>query len=484
MATKGRRAAIYARLSQDRGLEKVSVPRQVNECTELASRLGWEVVEKFQDRDVSASNRTAKRPGYGGLLEALRSGRVNAVLARETSRLYRRPRQLEDLIELIEGKGVEIATVYEGEIDLSTSNGRMMARIRVSVDKQESERLGDRVTSAKKQARAEGKWLGGGRRPYGYNIIDEPGKPRRFTVNRTEARVIRETARRIIGGDSLHRVSVELNERDVRTAGGNRWRPAHLKRLLVRNLPSATFPAILKDNERAVLGARLANAKQKVGRPSGARRYVLTGLVSCSKCGSKMIGSGGNDGNGRRYELYRCASRTGGCGEVSVGALRLEKYVHTRMVNEAGKVILAHRDPEPAEADDLILGTMADLEKRLDALAGDLGLSERVLAARSHAIERELDSLRSKLAAPRDTARPEDPHEVLALTRRLYAKWANRELSDAEVLAVHAAIASVVREVRILPKATKSNPDGVGSGLDERVVIEYRNGETGRRRAR
>jgi hypothetical protein len=38
-----------------------------------------------------------------------------------------------------------------------------------------------------------------------------------------------------------------------------------------------------------------------------ARRYPLTGLITCSLCGQKLMGSGGT---------YRCVVMSGGCGKI------------------------------------------------------------------------------------------------------------------------------------------------------------------------
>ncbi len=464
MVSRGRRAGIYARLSQDRGLEKVSVPRQIDECRVLAERNGWEVVEVFEDRDVSASNRNAKRPGYDALLEALRSGRINAVLARETSRLYRRPRQLEDLIDLIEGKGVEIATVYEGEVDLSTSNGRMMARIRVSVDKAESERLSERTRSAKKEARANGKWLGGGRRPYGYDIIDEPDQPRRFVINKDEAKVVRELARRITSGETLHRVTLDLNQRGVTTAGGKRWRPAHVKRLLERDLPPA-FPPILKEDERLVVVGRLANMTTKKGRPEGARKYILSGLALCASCNTKMTGTGGKSGTahgGYYFESYRCDFQDGGCGK-SIGARRLEAFVRQELSET--DIILKRPRVVSSSDDDAVIAEMKEIGTRLEALASNLDLTERQLAARSRALEARYEELQSKLAVPQDAA-PTEPKWPLLFT--WIAQGNKPGLPEAKVLAIRDAIAAVIRRIKVRPR------NGAGEDLSKRVEIEWR----------
>ncbi|MGH2650843.1 MAG: hypothetical protein ACRDHK_06490 [Actinomycetota bacterium] len=54
----------------------------------------------------------------------------------------------------------------------------------------------------------------------------------------------------------------------------------------------------------------------------------------------------------------------------------------------------------------------------------------------------------------------------MANVKKFYTAWANRELSEAKVLAMHDLIATVVRQVRVFPRQAR--------GLDERVAIEYR----------
>jgi site-specific DNA recombinase len=474
MVSRGRRAATYARLSQDRSLEKVSVPRQIEECRGLAERNGWEVVEVFQDRDVSASNRNAKRPGYDALLRALRQGHVNAVLSRETSRLYRRPMQLEELIDLIEGKGVEISTLYEGEVDLSTPNGRMMARIRVAVDKQESERLGERVLSAKRQGRAVGKLLGGGRRPYGYRR--EPGNG--LVIDEVEAAIIREAARRVIEkGETVNRIAVDFNARDIPTSGGLRWRPMHLRRLLVSPLHAGIvshdgaelgpgqWPAILSADEHRVLVARLARKSEigesETGERLGARKHVLSGLVFCGKCHTKMYSADG---------MYRCSATNGGCNKISVSSRRLESYVHDAALDHGEKVARRAVDDsheEPGPSDDEVTAEMVRLEAesyQIGELLGEGKLLPKIAVTASTRIEKRLEDLRSQLSKPTSAQPPKE--ELAHLTLGLLDRWEKRSLTPADAAKLNATFEGHIRRILV-------GPGSRGSDLDDRVAIEW-----------
>src|SRR5271156_1510716 len=123
-----RRAAIYTRISEDKTGQKAGVTRQLEDCTALADRLGWEVVDTFDDNDISAYS-GKRRPRFEDLLEAMRTRQVDAVLCWDTTRLYRSMKDLERFIEIADAARVSIKTVQSGELDLSTSAGRMVARI-------------------------------------------------------------------------------------------------------------------------------------------------------------------------------------------------------------------------------------------------------------------------------------------------------------------------------------------------------------------
>jgi hypothetical protein len=58
------------------------------ECLDLAKRLGYDVVEVFEDNDISASTKSPReRPGYSEMLNLARAGHFDAILAYSNSRL-------------------------------------------------------------------------------------------------------------------------------------------------------------------------------------------------------------------------------------------------------------------------------------------------------------------------------------------------------------------------------------------------------------
>ena len=119
-----RSAAVYVRISQDRGGAGLGVQRQEKECRALAERLGWTVTEVYCDDDISAfSGKPSSRLRADAGRHRVR--RITAVIAWHPDRLHRRSAELERYISVCERHGVANQTVTAGMWDLSTPSGRM-----------------------------------------------------------------------------------------------------------------------------------------------------------------------------------------------------------------------------------------------------------------------------------------------------------------------------------------------------------------------
>lgn len=99
------RCAIYCRISLDATGEELGVTRQLEDCKALVASLGWEVLEVYVDNDISASSGKI-RPQYRAMLSAIKAGEIQAVIAWHPDRLYRKLRDLEELIEVAESSSL------------------------------------------------------------------------------------------------------------------------------------------------------------------------------------------------------------------------------------------------------------------------------------------------------------------------------------------------------------------------------------------
>lgn len=321
------RAAIYARISSDREGDQLGVTRQVEDCERLAGQEGWKVTERYVDDDVSAYSGRV-RPAYRRMLADLRDGHLDAVAVWHVDRLHRHPRELEEFMELCASVGVTRLASVSGEIDLSTHDGQFLARILGAVSRKESDDKSRRATRKHQELAEAGKIAGGGSRAYGYESD-------KTTIREQEAAVIRECARRLLAGESLRSLCLDLEERGIPTVTGAPWKTQTLRRILMSGRISgqrehhgelvsvAQWPAIITPAETTRIRTLLNDPARLTNR--SVRRYLLRRLLRCGLCGEFLV-SRPKEGGARRYACARGPGLSG-CGRIYAIAETLEEFV-------------------------------------------------------------------------------------------------------------------------------------------------------------
>lgn len=312
-------AAIYARISQDRAGEGLGVKRQLADCRAEAEHRGWPVVAEFVDDDVSAYS-GKNRPGYRAMLEAIREGQVDAVLVWHVDRLHRRPIELEEFVNACTEAGLsDLATVH-GDLNLGNGDGLLIARLMAAVAANESDGKSRRSKRKMLELAQAGKPSGGGPRPFGF-------RPDRITHDEAEAAVIRDLAARLLAGEPLVSLTQWLQDNDVHTVMGKQWRTVTVRNLLKspriaglrehqgQVIGKAVWPGIISEADHARIVAILTDPARRTNRT--ARRYLLSGLCRCGKCGAKMVTGQSRD---RRRYMCRSGADFGGCGGTMISA--------------------------------------------------------------------------------------------------------------------------------------------------------------------
>lgn len=316
------RAATYTRISRDYVGEGKGVERQAEDVERLCDSKGFTVVARYEDNDVGASGKAKRRPQYEAMLADAEAGKFEVIVAYSNSRLTRRPRELEDLIDLHDRNGVEFITVVSGQDDLKTADGRSMARFKAAMDAAEAERIGERVRRQKQQRAAEGKPLGSRFPVYGYT--------REWKVIESQATIVREVFERRGAGESIAAIGRDLRNRGEKTVSGIPWSDGTLRNTLKQPLYAGLLRAkgeiVGKSVVPAIIDERLFNLVQsnlvKDSKGSTTRKHLLTGFLVCSKCMTPMTGT--NNGGSPQY---RCPRHHGGCGSNTIVARWAEEPI-------------------------------------------------------------------------------------------------------------------------------------------------------------
>ena len=325
-------AAVYARISSDPDGLAAGVTRQIEDCRAFAERRCWLVADVYVDNDTSAYS-GKRRPQYERMLDDLASGIRDAVIVYHLDRLHRRPRELEDFLDLCDHTGIRDLACVTGEIDLGTHDGRFHARILGAVARKESDDKSRRLTRKHLELAHAGK-VRAATRPYGY-------AKDRLTVIPVEAAVIKEMAERLLAGDSLRSIAANLNDRDVPTVTGREWTTHSVRQLLYSArisgqrehhseiLGKASWPAIIKPPQTTRIRALLNDPERRTNRV--ARKYLLAGLLRCGSCGTTMVSRPRSDGRGR----YVCSRDPGrdGCGGTFILSDEVDAFIADAVVH-------------------------------------------------------------------------------------------------------------------------------------------------------
>lgn len=356
------RGAIYSRISDDReGLEH-GVTQQEQDCLKRAKRDGVPVAAAhiFRENDTGASSKSKKkREKYALLLKAIEAGEVTVVYAYSNSRLTRRPLELEDLIQLHERTGVQFRTIVSGDDDLSTADGRMVARIKAAVDAGEAERNSERVTRHSR-ARAEAGRAHGGQRPYGWQQDD------RKKLDPAEHKVIKEAVKRVFQGDSLRSIAADFNQRKIPTVTGVPWSISGLKALLtnprlagLRAYKGKVIgagdwkPAISELDHRRLL--RILTGDDRRTASDNRRKYRMTGLAICAQCRTPVVLRINSEKGRPNRQFYGCKT---------CGMIRKRDWVDAYIDGVMEEFLKGYK-PKPVQADERAHREVARLKERI-----------------------------------------------------------------------------------------------------------------------
>jgi DNA invertase Pin-like site-specific DNA recombinase len=295
------------------------VTRQRQDCEELCRSKSWTPVE-YLDNDVSATNGNP-RPAYERMLVDIREGTIGAVVAWDLDRLHRRPIELESFMALADEKHLALATV-SGDVDLSTAQGRLVARLKGSVAAHEGEHRKARQLRATRQRADQGvpNWS----KAFGYL-----GDTRQLDPQ--TAPLVAQAYRAILAGASLNDICRQWNAAGVYTVTGRPWIATALSKFLRKprnaGLRAYKCEIVGKGNWPALLDESTWRAAQAVldapGRAPGrkaVRRHLLTGVAQCGKCGHYLSGHHTTD----KRIVYVCKA----CHGVSILAENVEPLVY------------------------------------------------------------------------------------------------------------------------------------------------------------
>jgi site-specific DNA recombinase len=214
----------YTRVSTDKQADRgVSLEAQTEKIRAMAVVHSAELADIIVEAGESA--KSLNRPGMQRLLALVDSGGVNAVIVAKLDRLTRSVKDLCELLERFERRGVALISVAES-LDTSSAAGRLVINIMTAVSQWEREAIGERTRDAMRHKRANGERVGN--IAFGYRLGPDG-------VHVEPDEVEQDALARICklrDECTLREIAEQLNEQGLRTRRGSLWRHEYVARVI------------------------------------------------------------------------------------------------------------------------------------------------------------------------------------------------------------------------------------------------------------
>jgi site-specific DNA recombinase len=207
----------YVRVSTEKQADfGVSLEAQTEKVRAMAVVQGAELTEVIIDAGESA--KSLNRPGMARLLALVDSRGVDTVIIAKLDRLTRSVKDLAELLELFNRRGVSLVSVADA-LDTRRAAGRLVLNIMVSVSQWEREAIGERTRDAMHHKRANGERVG--TVPFGYRTAADGCH---LEADSAEQGILSRIRELKAAGHSTRRIADELNRQGFTTRRGTAWR--------------------------------------------------------------------------------------------------------------------------------------------------------------------------------------------------------------------------------------------------------------------
>lgn len=330
------KVATYSRISTDEDRQPFSLEAQMDRLKSyISAHDGWTLARSYSDQ---VSGKTLDRPGLKQALADAQDKRYDLLLVYKVDRLARSTSGLVQVLEGLDVAGVAFRSVSE-PFDTSTAAGRMMIQMLGVFAEFEREMIVERTKMGLAKKASKGEWTGG-KPPYGYSYDIER---KLLVTEEKEAVLIRQIFDRYANRKwGSARISKWLNERARTTRRGYSWTPKTILDVLrnptyIGRLPfngdvfeAAHEPIVQFALFRQTQDLLKIRGEDMPLRAANATPYILTGLLTCSRCGHGFIGTRAS-GKTAVYRYYTCYCRqrngTAKCDQERIPADKLEEAI-------------------------------------------------------------------------------------------------------------------------------------------------------------
>lgn len=308
MDEKIKSAGIYIRVSTfDQAREGFSLREQEERLKEFCKFKRYNIYKVYQDAGISAKN--DKRPAYQEMIEDVKKGNINVIVALKLDRLTRSVYDIEKLMKFVNDYECDVDCMAD-ESNTTTSNGRMVMRIMTSVSQNEIEKCSERTKFGMAGAIKNGHIPN--RTGLGFKRKNKKLVPDPLTKD-----IIVRIFDLYLEGKSHQAIANIYNKEKV--LGKTNWYDSTIQKILSNELYKGDYvngkrtkhptyyenviePIVSKEKWESCQYQKLRNARHY----ERTATYLFTNKLKCSKCGNFLGGHATTKTNGKKYYYYKC----------------------------------------------------------------------------------------------------------------------------------------------------------------------------------
>ena len=308
-------AGIYIRVStDDQARAGFSLPEQKEKLLSLCEFKGYNVFKVYEDAGISAKD-MEHRPKFQEMLNDVKTGKINYIVAYKLDRVTRSVRDLEELINILEKYNCYLVCDRD-DVNTSTANGRFFVRMLTVLSQLEIEIVSERTKFGLNGAIKSGHLPGV--IPLGYK---KDGN-KKTIIDETTRHIIERIFNLYLEGNSYQQISNIFNKEKVLNKS---WYDTDIEKIINNRIYMGDYeqykriakkigrdtviymnvvePIITRAMWEECQTQKLANQRTY----TRTRTYLFFQKLVCPKCGRILAGGASHKiKSDKWYFYYRC----------------------------------------------------------------------------------------------------------------------------------------------------------------------------------
>jgi DNA invertase Pin-like site-specific DNA recombinase len=430
-------AAGYIRVSTaEQALKGLSIETQMAEIESYAKSKNMKLAGFYIDKGITARKSLHKRVDFMRMMGDVESGKIKHIIVLRLDRFFRNIYDYHRMMnEYLTPNKCDWSAVKE-QYTTSTTNGRLMINLRLSIAEQECDTDSDRIIDVFDN-RVKNGFAITGAQPFGFTIKDK--------------RVVIDEEKRAIMEDMLNYVELSSSVRGTLTYMKNTYNISFCYESLSRLLKNPMLYGSYRGNDNYCEGymtkERFENMRRLLDKNIRQRKnnysYIFSGLIICNECDYHMTGVH-SISNKYSYSYYRCTNHYGNRRCDNVGQIN-EVYIENYLLENIKNLIDAYicEVEKIRENSKPIKSNRKAIEKKLQKL-NDLYVNEFIDMDK---YKKEYDLLQSQII---DT--PDEPKKDLKRLEAFLEGDFSNIYENLKIEEKRALWRSIIKEIKIYKK--------------------------------